>query len=53
MSQQIYYTVAIGTAPVPGLLFSMGTIIYRACVFPKIQSRENFSESVLPYLLTG
>ena len=34
----IKYAVAIGTAPVPELLFSMGTVIYRACVFPKIQS---------------
>ena len=33
-----FYAVAIGTAPVPELLFSVGTVIYRACVFPKIQS---------------
>ena len=44
--------MAIGTAPVPELLFSMGTVIYCACVFPKIQSYK-FSESVLPYLLIG
>ena len=30
--------VAIGTAPVPKLLFSMGTAIYCAYVLPKIQS---------------
>ena len=30
--------VAIGTAPVPKLLFSMGTAVYCAYVLPKIQS---------------
>ena len=38
----LLFAVAIGTAPVPELLFSMGTVIYRACVFPKIQSSEFF-----------
>ena len=30
--------VAIGTALVPELLFSMGMVIYCTCVFPKIRS---------------
>ena len=34
----ISYAVAIGMAPIPELLFSMGMVIYCACVSPKIQS---------------
>ena len=51
MSKVGKYALAKGTARVPELLFSMGTVIYCACVFPKIQSK--FPESVLPYLLIG
>ena len=40
--------VAIGTAPVPEIIFSLGTAADIAWVLTKIQSSQNFSKADTP-----
>ena len=39
--------MAIGTVPVPALIFSIGTALYRVCVLTKIQSPTVYQKSIL------
>ena len=45
-----FFAVAIGTAPVPEIIFSIGTAVNIACVLTKIQSLQNFQKPIFLYL---